>query len=144
MSKKFARGFQHYDLLIATSDDWSHIYANARARAAIDAAVDSPINWELGGSCEHIGVPPDWRVICVSLKEFERAGHATRIPMVEVREGNDDYETNLRWAIGAKLHADGTLRTVIFDDRTGYHPVEIEGDKPVTNIINCDRWRGRH
>jgi hypothetical protein len=143
MSKKFARGFQHCDLLIASSDDWSHIFANARGRAAIDAIVDVPINWELGGSSEHIGAPPHWRIVCVRLKEFERAGHATRIPKVEVPKGNDDYETNLRWAIGAKLYAE-TLRAVIFDDHTGFRLVEIEGDKPVTNVINFDRWRGRH
>lgn len=139
-------GFGYSDLVIATetegSEDWSQIIANERGRAAINEMIDRPIDWEYGGIesvATRLGAPAGWRIIEISLARYEIAGQAARVPEVEAESRT--LRTSLRLAMGA-LRARAAPCVVIYDEPIGFSFVKVEDNKPVTVIIDFDRWKG--
>ena len=82
---KHAALFERCDICIDTDEDgWSLILANPKGRAAVNAMIDRPINWDFGTPLHSWWkeAPRDWRAIDINLSMYEADGYAKRVPLM--------------------------------------------------------------
>jgi hypothetical protein len=134
---KHAALFERCDICIDTDEDGrSLILANPKGRAAVNAIIDRPINWDFGTPLHSWWkeAPRDWRAIDINLSMYEADGYAKRVPLM----GNAHptvHANTIRLGCGA-IKSAPSIRVIIHDDRHGWGRLELTEDKPVTNVVD--------
>ena len=111
---KHAALFEHCDIFIDTDDDaWTLIVANPKARAVVDALIDTPINWNFGTPLQEwwTCAPPNWRAVDLNFRKLEQRDRLSRLPKLG-NVGTDTHRYTLQVAIAAKKAG---LRVVLYE-----------------------------
>ncbi len=140
---KHAALFEHCDIFIDTDDDaWTFIVANPKARAVVDALIDTPINWNFGTPLQEwwTCAPPDWRAVDLNFRQLEQEGRLSRLPKLG-KVGTDTHRFTLQVAIAAKAAG---LRVVTHDDKTGWQTIDLQVENNVIDFACAREAITRH
>jgi hypothetical protein len=140
---KHAALFEQCDIFIDTDDDaWTFIVANPKARAVVDALIDTPINWNFGTPLQEwwTCAPSDWRAVDLNFRQLKQEGRLTRLPKLG-NVGTDTHPFTLQVAIAAKTAG---LRVVTHDDKTGWQTVDLQVENNVIDFASAREAITRH
>ena len=139
---KHAALFEHCDIFIDTKDDaWTFIVANPKARAVVDALIDTPINWNFDTPLQEwwTCAPPDWRAVDLNFRKLEQEGLLSRLPKVD-NTGTALDRYTMQLAIAAKKAG---LRVVFYDEKTGWQTLNLQdGDNVIDLRVLARASRG--
>jgi hypothetical protein len=140
---KHAALFEHCDIFIDTKDDaWTFIVANPKARAVVDALIDTPINWNFDTPLQEwwTCAPPDWRAVDLNFRKLEQEGLLSRLPKVD-NTGTALDRYTMQLAIAAKKAG---LRVVFYDEKTGWQTLNLQDGDNVIDFASARESITRH
>ncbi len=120
-NNKIAELCEHCDVFIEVDENGDAlILANGQGRETINSLFDAPIDWDLGESSK--GLPPDWKLIVLSLPQIMAYGNRISALAPECRS-TEARNRGLLMAIEAEragsrviTRVDGRFKVISFDN----------------------------